>query len=184
MDGGLLAELAAFAYAVVSRAAAEARFENVPAPECPAFAHGGVFVTLRKAGALRGCMGTLDARARLVEAVRDAARSAATRDPRFRPLQAHEIATISVHLSVLSRPTRIDDIEQIELGRHGIVVVSGSRRGLFLPQVATDHGLDREAFLTRCCVEKAGLSASAWRDGTGEVLVFETHCATHPSSTR
>ncbi|MEP0845583.1 MAG: AmmeMemoRadiSam system protein A [Phycisphaerae bacterium] len=134
--------------------------------------HGGVFVTLWKAGRLRGCMGTLDASLPLAEALRDAALSAATRDPRFPPVAPDELAELKIEVSVLSAPQAMRSIDDLVIGRHGVLVRRGSRRGLFLPKVATDHHLSREEFLERCCTEKAGLPPDAWRDGQTEVLLF------------
>lgn len=134
--------------------------------------HGGVFVTLWKAGQLRGCMGTLDAGLPLADAVRDAAISAATRDPRFPPVAPEELAELKIEVSVLSAPQAMRSIDDLVLGRHGVLVKRAGRRGLFLPKVATDHNLTREEFLERCCSEKAGLPPDAWRDVQTEVLLF------------
>ena len=135
---------------------------------------GGVFVTLRTSGQLRGCMGTLGVSGPLAEAVRHAAVSAALHDPRFPPVAAVELADLDIEVSIMSEPRPMRDLDDLELGRHGIIVSRGRQRGLFLPQVATDHHLDKEAFLSRCCSEKAGLPADAWRDPETEVLLFTT----------
>jgi AmmeMemoRadiSam system protein A len=119
-------------------------------------------------------MGTVESDRPPAEAVRDAAISAALHDPRFSPVTLAELPELTIEVSLLSPPEPMTRLEQIELGRHGVIVCRGEQRGLFLPQVAVEHGLDREAFLTRCCVEKAGLSADAWRDPQTEVLLFTT----------
>lgn len=136
--------------------------------------HGGVFVTLHKLGRLRGCMGILDPKMPLVDAVRDAAVSAASRDPRFPSVSPDELAHIEVEVSIMSHPHPMRDLDELQIGRHGVLVRRGMQRGLFLPQVAVDHHLDKEAFLSRCCSEKAGLPADAWKDPSTEVLIFTT----------
>ncbi len=162
-----------YAREVVGRAAHGRDARDVPIPPA-AVAHSGVFVTLYKVGRLRGCMGTLDSSLSLAEAIREAAKCAATRDPRFAPVSPDELPELHVEVSVMSAAWPMTSLNDLEIGRHGIIVRSGPRRGLFLPQVAKEHRLDRETFLTRCCTEKAGLPADAWRDPATEVLLFET----------
>jgi AmmeMemoRadiSam system protein B/AmmeMemoRadiSam system protein A len=132
-----------------------------------------VFVTLRKRGQLRGCIGTLEPVAPLGEAVVEAAISAATQDPRFSPTQPEELPELDIHISVLSPLRRVDKPEEIVLGKHGIVVQQGGRRGVFLPEVAIEQGWDLETTLTVLCVEKAGLPGDAWKHGA-ELYVFTT----------
>ncbi|MBC7289355.1 MAG: AmmeMemoRadiSam system protein B, partial [Armatimonadetes bacterium] len=132
-----------------------------------------VFVTLRKHGLLRGCIGTLEPVAPLAEAVVDSAISAATEDPRFPPVRPEELSEIDIHISVLSPLRRIDRPDEIILGKHGIVVQQGLRRGVFLPEVAPEQGWDLETTLSILCVEKAGLPADAWKRGA-ELYVFTT----------
>jgi len=136
--------------------------------------HGGVFVTLRKRRRLRGCMGSLDTSLSLADAVRSAARAAAAEDPRFPPVAIGELADVSISVSILSRPRPMRSIEELRIGTHGILVRRGVARGLFLPQVAVEHGLDPVSFVSRCCKEKAGLNADAWRQPDSEVLLFTT----------
>ena len=126
----------------------------------------GAFVTLKKHGELRGCIGTLECRAPLPEEVARVAVSAAREDPRFEPVRASELDDLDVEVSVLGPLEPIDpfDRDAIEIGRHGLVVEQGSRRGLLLPQVATEWGWDRETFLSQTCV-KAGLPQDCWRRG-------------------
>lgn len=135
---------------------------------------GGVFVTLRMHGRLRGCIGCLDVSHSFGACLAHAATQAALADPRFAPLSAAELRDVRVEVSVLSTPTRVADPLSLELGVHGIVIQRGHRRGLFLPQVATEHRLTKEAFLSLCCTEKAGLPAEAWREPETEVLLFTT----------
>ena len=126
----------------------------------------GAFVTLKKKGELRGCIGTLECRAPLAEEVARVAVCAAREDPRFEPVRASELDEIDVEVSVLGPLEEIDpfDPAAIVVGVHGLVVERGYRRGLLLPQVATELNWDREAFLAHTCL-KAGLPADAWRSG-------------------
>jgi AmmeMemoRadiSam system protein A len=129
-------------------------------------AASGAFVTLKRGGRLRGCIGTLECRRPLDEEVARVAVSAAREDPRFEPLRASELDDLDVEVSVLGPLEPIDpfDPAAIDIGRHGLVVEQGHRRGLLLPQVATEWNWGREEFLAQTCV-KAGLSPDAWRHG-------------------
>ncbi len=131
----------------------------------------GAFVSLHThAGDLRGCVGTFSPRGTLVETVAEMARAAAFDDPRFPPLRAHELATLHVEISVLS-PLEPATPEDVKVGVHGLCVQRGVRRGVLLPQVATQEGWDQETFLNHTCI-KAGLPAEAWRDPETRVLTF------------
>jgi AmmeMemoRadiSam system protein A len=122
----------------------------------------GAFVTIHTGGELRGCIGRVDADTPLYLAVEQLAVAAATRDPRFDPLRAEELKDTRIEISVLSavRSTKPDEVE---IGKHGVVVTRGVRRGLLLPQVAVEHHLDREKFLDETC-GKAGLPPGAWKE--------------------
>jgi len=126
----------------------------------------GAFVTLKRGGQLRGCIGTLECRLPLAEEIRRVAVSAAREDPRFPPLTSAELEGLDVEVSVLGPLEEIDprDPAAIEIGTHGLVVEQGLRRGLLLPQVATEWGWDRETFLSQSC-RKAGLALDCWRNG-------------------
>lgn len=126
----------------------------------------GVFVTIKRRGELRGCMGTLQLRSELPGEVARCAQDSAARDPRFPPLTVAELSDSSIEISVLGPLEPIDpaDPAAFEIGRHGLVVEQGARRGLLLPQVATEWGWRREEFLQRTC-QKAGLPEDAWRLG-------------------
>ena len=126
----------------------------------------GAFVTLKKHGELRGCIGTLECRRGLAEEVARVAVSAALEDPRFSPVSPAELDDLDVEVSVLGPLEPIDpaDPSAIEIGRHGLVVELGARRGLLLPQVATEWQMDRDTFLAHTCA-KAGLPADCWRRG-------------------
>lgn len=164
----------AFAREVVSHAAHGTDPHRCPAPEGAACPHGGVFVTLHLGGRLRGCMGTLDERTPLAEAVRHAAICAASQDPRFPPVSPDELHDLNIEVSILSHPEPMRELDELTIGRHGIIVQRGFQRGLFLPQVAVEHHMDKETFLGRCCSEKAGLPADAWQQPDTQVLLFTT----------
>jgi AmmeMemoRadiSam system protein A len=125
----------------------------------------GAFVTLHVRGELRGCIGRFDPDTPLYLAVEQLAVAAATRDPRFDPLRAEELPDVRVEISLLS-PLIDGKPEDVELGKHGLVITRGVRRGLLLPQVALEHNFTREQFLDETCA-KAGLPPGAWRqEGT------------------
>ncbi|MBD3291853.1 MAG: AmmeMemoRadiSam system protein A [Armatimonadia bacterium] len=140
----------------------------------PAFTpERAVFVTLHKHGELRGCIGSLEAREPLAEAVRSSAVSAATQDPRFPPVSPDEVEDLEVEVSVLSPLRQVDSADEITVGVHGVMVAEGMRRGVFLPQVAPEQGWDRDTMLSYLCAHKAGLPADAWQRGA-ELYVFTT----------
>ncbi|MEW6096485.1 MAG: AmmeMemoRadiSam system protein B [bacterium] len=131
----------------------------------------GVFVTLTKNKQLRGCIGYIKPIAPLAQAVSKMAIAAATEDPRFSPVTKDELKDIKIEITVLSELMRINDIEQIEVGTHGLYIVKGFNSGLLLPQVATEHGWNREEFLTHTCY-KAGLPPNAWKEKDTEIFIF------------
>ncbi len=133
------------------------------------------FVTLRENGELRGCIGLMRYDVPLWINVRDAAVAAALDDPRFLPVTESEVPALEVEVSVLEPPVELRDPSGFQPGRHGIVVERGMRRGLLLPQVATEMGWDREQMLDAVC-RKAGLSGSAWREKGTQLFVFESVC--------
>ena len=125
---------------------------------------GGVFVTLRKARKLRGCIGHIEADKALALVVARCAVAASAWDPRFPPVGEGELDEIEIELSLLGPLERIGGPDQIEIGRHGLVVERGTCRGLLLPQVAIEWCWNSETFLARTC-HKAGLQHDAWRHG-------------------
>jgi uncharacterized protein len=141
-------------------------------------AHSGAFVTLHVRGELRGCIGYPGAPQRLDEVIGHCAVASATEDPRFPPLRADELQALRIEISVLTPIVRVEDLSQIDVGRDGLVVEAGLRRGLLLPQVATEHHWDRDTFLSQTCV-KAGLSAHAWRTGA-KVYRFQAEVFSEP----
>jgi len=123
----------------------------------------GVFTTLYLGGRLRGCVGYVAPVLPVHRAVFETARAAAAQDTRFSPVTCEEIRDLQISLSILS-PLHPIDAGQVEIGRHGLVVAAGVRRGLLLPQVPVEHGWTREEFLEQAC-RKAGLYPDAWKSG-------------------
>lgn len=137
----------------------------------------GVFVTLTKAGLLRGCIGFPYPVMALGEAIEDAAVAAATGDPRFPMVRKDELASIRLEVTVLTEPETIEgdpDLrpEKVVVGRHGLIVRGRGTSGLLLPQVATEYNWDAKTFLEHTCV-KAGLPDTIWMSANVEVLTFE-----------
>jgi AmmeMemoRadiSam system protein A len=114
-------------------------------------------------GELRGCVGYVFPQYSLYRTVAETAMAAAFDDPRFAPLQEAEYPKLEYEISVLS-PVVPLDAEDVEVGKHGLVITYGSRRGLLLPQVPVEHGWDREKFLEQTCI-KAGIPPDAWEHG-------------------
>ena len=123
----------------------------------------GAFTTIYSHGNLRGCVGYVFPVASLYRTVAETARAAAFEDTRFSPVSLQEAAELDVSLSILS-PLRVISPEEVEIGRHGLVVSQGGRRGLLLPQVPVEHQWDRVTFIEQTC-RKAGLPLEAWRLG-------------------
>lgn len=130
----------------------------------------GVFVTLHARGRLRGCIGVVEANESLGDAVARCAASAALQDPRFSPVKPEELPELEIEISLLSTPQPIRP-EEVEIGRHGLLISNGAHRGLLLPQVAVEHKFGREQFLEETCY-KAGLPAGAWQQPETEILAF------------
>ncbi|GAB4239771.1 MAG: TIGR00296 family protein [Deltaproteobacteria bacterium] len=126
-------------------------------------APGAAFVTLKRKGRLRGCIGYTDPVAPLFRVVQECAVAAATEDPRFPPVSPEELPSLRFEISVLTPLFPIRP-EEVVVGRHGLMVTRGRMRGLLLPQVPVEWGWDRETFLDQVCA-KAGLPPSAWRRG-------------------
>jgi uncharacterized protein (TIGR00296 family) len=157
--------------------------ERLPEPEelgfelSPVFGEKrGVFVTLNEKGLLRGCIGHPYPDSALEEAIMDSAISAAVNDPRFPSVEEEELNDITVEVTILTPPEKLDVPpkelpDKIEIGRHGLIVKQGYCQGLLLPQVAPEHNMDPIDFLGHTCM-KAGLSPDAWLKGA-EVHCFE-----------
>ncbi len=133
----------------------------------------GAFVTLKIRGELRGCIGQIIPSARpLWQVVRSVAVSASTEDPRFPPVNENELDKLEYEISVLSAPERIEDWQKIEMGKHGVIIKQGYQSGVFLPQVATETGWDKETFLSELCAQKAGLQPNCYKDKATEIQIF------------
>jgi AmmeMemoRadiSam system protein A len=156
------------------RAIAEAVSPQKPAGRIPhsgVFAEKrGVFVTLQARGRLRGCIGVVEAFELLGESIARCAASAAFEDPRFSPVSPEELRELQIELSLLSPPEPILP-ENIEIGKHGLLISQAAKRGLLLPQVAVQHKFSREQFLEETC-RKAGLAAHAWQEPETQILGF------------
>ena len=136
----------------------------------------GVFTTLTKNEMLRGCIGFPYPIKRLDEAIIESAIAAATEDPRFPPVKIEEMDDIVVEVTVLTQPEKLDvrpiDLpKHVEIGKHGLIIKKGFFSGLLLPQVAVEHNMDAEEFLSQTCM-KAGLSPDCWLTDV-EVYRFE-----------
>ena len=131
----------------------------------------GAFVTIQKKGQLRGCIGYIEGRGPLYQTVEEMAEAAAFRDPRFTPVTEKELADLNIEISVLTPLKKITDVNEIEVGKHGIYIKKGWYSGLLLPQVATEYGWDRQTFLEHTC-NKAGLPSNAWKDKSTEIYIF------------
>ncbi len=131
----------------------------------------GAFVTIHTSGELRGCLGRLETDRPLADNVAHLAGVVSDSDPRFAPLSISELGDTDIEISALTPEEEVHDVSEIEVGRHGLIVERDPHRGLLLPQVATEHGWDRETFLDHTCL-KAGLPKDAWRLGV-RILRFE-----------
>ncbi|MCM8821177.1 MAG: AmmeMemoRadiSam system protein A [Candidatus Omnitrophica bacterium] len=133
----------------------------------------GVFVTLKKKGELRGCIGYIEGVKPLAMAVRDMAIQSATGDPRFPPVNYKELKDIDIEISVLTPLKKVKDAEEIVMGKDGVIIKKGYRQGVFLPQVAEETGWTKEEFLGNLCMYKAGLPPDAWKDKDTEIYTFQ-----------
>jgi AmmeMemoRadiSam system protein A len=131
----------------------------------------GAFTTLTESGALRGCIGYTAPIKPLYMTVRDTATLAALRDPRFAPVTAAELPKLAYEISVLSPLRRVTDVEQIKVGRDGLIMKNGDFEGLLLPQVPVEQNWDRETFLNQTCA-KAGMDQSCWKDENTDIFSF------------
>lgn len=124
---------------------------------------GAVFVTIKKKGLLRGCIGHIEPIMPLYESVLKNAIAACSSDPRFPPLKKEELKDVEVEISILSPLNKIENVNDIEIGKHGLVIKKGSHRGILLPQVATENKWNRQTFLEQLCF-KAGLPPQTWKE--------------------
>ncbi|MCD4730505.1 MAG: AmmeMemoRadiSam system protein A, partial [Bacteroidales bacterium] len=120
---------------------------------------------------LRGCIGRFDAEQPLYEVVQQMAIASSTQDTRFTPVMEYELQDLEVEISVLTPMKKINSIDEIELGKHGIYIKQGYRTGTFLPQVAKDTGWTLEEFLGHCARDKAGIGWDGWEDA--DIYIYE-----------
>ena len=150
----------------LARAAIVAHITGSATPRCDEGSltarRGGAFVTIHNNGELRGCIGHIEADERLVDVVARSAAAACSTDPRFAAVTASELPDMEIELSLLGPLELIQGPDDIEIGRHGLVVEMGWHRGLLLPQVASEWKWDAEMFLAQTC-HKAGLPRDAWK---------------------
>jgi hypothetical protein len=131
----------------------------------------GAFVTIQKKGQLRGCIGYIEGHGPLYKTIEEMAEAAAFRDPRFSPVKEKELPELDIEISVLTPLKKITNVNEIEVGKHGIYIKKGWFSGLLLPQVATEYGWDRQTFLEHTC-QKAGLPSNAWKEKDTEIYIF------------
>ena len=130
----------------------------------------GCFVTIKRNGALRGCIGNFNSDKPLYLLVQEMAVSAAIRDPRFYPMKEDDLSGFLLEISVLSPLTRISAPEEVVVGTHGLYLEKNFSRGVLLPQVAVEQGWNRETFLGQTAL-KAGLKRDDWKEGA-DLYVF------------
>jgi hypothetical protein len=165
-------ELLKIARQSVETAVREKKLYAVPADEPEALRTArGAFVTLKEHGDLRGCIGYMSPVKPLSETVRDVAAFAALEDRRFRPVSEGELGMLEYEISVLSPLHKVEDINQIQVGQHGLLIRKGDYEGVLLPQVPTEEGWNRDTFLEQVCV-KAGLPEQAWKDDDADLFMF------------
>lgn len=152
----------------IAREAISANFKGAQPPETSIESarlkeSRGAFVTLHnKDGSLRGCIGSFMADKPLYKTVKEMSIQAAFHDPRFLPLEEEELNEIHIEISVLSPLKEVKDVDEIEVGRHGLYIIKGMHCGTLLPQVATEYCWDRNTFLEHTCM-KAGLPPDGWK---------------------
>ncbi len=160
----------------IARTAVRSYLTDTPAEKSGALSPSlstecGVFVSIHREAQLRGCIGRIESEGPLYEVTAECAVSAAVSDPRFPPVRIEELEGLRFEISVLSVLQKVEAPDKLEVGRHGLLVEKDGRRGLLLPQVATEYGWDRAEFLSETCV-KAGLSREAWQEGA-QIFSFE-----------
>ena len=131
----------------------------------------GCFVTIKQNGQLRGCIGNFQSELPLFKEVAQMAQASASKDPRFYPLKEQDLENISLEISVLTPLQKIETIDDIEIGKHGIYIEKSFYRGVLLPQVAVEHDWDRQTFLKQTCL-KAGLPPEAWTADDADIYIF------------
>jgi AmmeMemoRadiSam system protein A len=160
----------------IAKTVIENKVKGKPAPdfkiESPILEENrGAFVTLHKKGELRGCIGYIEGHGPLYKTIEEMAEAAAFRDPRFTPVKEKELPELELEISVLTPLKKIKEVNEIQVGKHGIYIKKGWFSGLLLPQVATEYGWDHLTFLEHTC-QKAGLPSNAWKEKDTEIYIF------------
>ncbi|MDR1871207.1 MAG: AmmeMemoRadiSam system protein A [Deltaproteobacteria bacterium] len=150
-----------------------ARLDQKDLPPAPPLEgrKGGVFVTLKRHGNLRGCIGQFSFDGPLEGAIRDMVSAAAFRDPRFPPLRSDELADLDITVSILTPPTPLKSLDDVVIGRDGLFLLHPHGRGVLLPIVAEERGFSPEEFARQTSL-KAGLNPEAYKDPEAKLLVF------------
>jgi AmmeMemoRadiSam system protein B/AmmeMemoRadiSam system protein A len=175
-------ELLKIARNSVESAVRDKKLYAPPADEPEALRNArGAFVTLKEHGDLRGCIGYMSPVKPLAETVRDVAAYAALEDRRFRPVSESELGLLEYEISVLSPLRKVEDINQIHVGQHGLLIRKGEYEGVLLPQVPTEEGWNRDTFLEQVCV-KAGLPEQAWKDEDADLFMFSALVFAEPTN--
>jgi AmmeMemoRadiSam system protein A len=167
-DRALLLQIARQSIAAHLGGRAVPGFEVTPELDKP----GAAFVTLNKHGRLRGCIGHTVAIQPLSTTVSECAIAAAVRDHRFLPVSRKELDELEIEISVLTPLKRVTSLENIVVGRDGLMIELGQQRGLLLPQVATEYGWSRQEFLEQTC-RKAGLPGNAYQSSEAIIYSFQ-----------
>lgn len=132
----------------------------------------GAFVTIKKEGELRGCIGHFPQDQALTKTIQETALSAAIHDQRFTPVTSEELGELKYEISVLSALQKIEDPDDIVLGRHGVMIKKGEQGGVFLPQVAEETGWGFAEFMSELCSQKGGLLPDCWQEPETEIYIF------------
>lgn len=163
--------LLAIAREAITNHVNKVQYQPDPREEKSLVQKSGCFVTIKQKGQLRGCIGSFQTEHPLYQEVAAMAIASASKDPRFHPLEKEELADFDLEISVLSPLEKIDDVDQVEVGTHGLYIEKNFSRGVLLPQVARDYGWDRTTFLQQTCL-KAGLPPDAWQASDAEIYIF------------
>ncbi|MDR1677006.1 MAG: AmmeMemoRadiSam system protein A [Deltaproteobacteria bacterium] len=156
-----------------SRDILDCRLQDRPLPKGPNLngLRGGVFVTLKKKGKLRGCIGRFDFSPPLAESIKEMVQAAAFQDPRFPPLDQSELAALDITISVLSEPKPLSSLDDLVIGRDGLYLIHPRGRGVLLPVVAVEQGWSALEFANHTAI-KAGLPSNAWHHPETQLMVF------------
>jgi AmmeMemoRadiSam system protein B/AmmeMemoRadiSam system protein A len=165
------AELLRLARSAIDQFIREGKIINYNTENLNFLSKKGAFVTLKKKGLLRGCIGFIEPVAPLYQTVIQASVYAACRDPRFPPVSADELEDLEIEISVLSPLEKINDPGLVKVGKHGLVISKGNKKGVLLPQVPVENNWSRETFLQQACL-KAGLPANTWKY-KADIYIFE-----------